>query len=120
MGVRRFPAERAGGKKKGPSEVVDDGPRICVTPLFVGTIKVGVGGLTREGWGLFPRGVRVGAKMRPAGCCRRLASNFGPSTFILDALLEGDEGVVRVTTLGLGVFPGCPVRFRKWNNPRLG
>src|SRR5262249_20989338 len=36
--------------------------------------------------------------MRPAGCCRRLASNFGPSTFILDALLEGDEGVVRVTT----------------------
>jgi hypothetical protein len=28
LGVRRSPAERAGGKKRGPSEVVDDGPRV--------------------------------------------------------------------------------------------
>jgi hypothetical protein len=39
---------------------------------------------------------------------------FCPSTFILDALLEGDEGVVRVTTWAW-VCSGCPVRFRKWN-----
>src|SRR5262245_34734648 len=41
--------------------------------------------------------------MRPAGCCRRLASNFGPSLLFWTPLLEGDEG----RRVGNDPEPGC-------------
>ena len=95
LGVRRFPAERAGGKKKGPSEVVDDGPRgICVTPLYWHD---------QDGASLL-RSVPARGRKSEA---RRMWSTTGLEFRCLDfwtPLLEGDEGRRAGNALGLGVF----------------
>jgi hypothetical protein len=56
-------------------------------------VRVGIGRRRSNAGGLFLLCVRVGAKMRPAACGRRLASNFVHQSLCFERpCLEGDEG----------------------------